>query len=199
MADLELRAGDLAESGSHLREATELTAVSGAQHRLLMACLDLCGHWCVARGQFAGAVTLWAAFQTHLEHAGTVDTPLAAQRRLQPLRQAIQALGAVQTQEAQLRGAAMTIQAVAEFAQMMTGAALSASSQPPARSGLAQLSAREQELIGLVGRGHTDMQIAGELYISVSTVRSHMDRIRDKTGFRRRADLTRLALQEGLI
>jgi DNA-binding CsgD family transcriptional regulator len=38
------------------------------------------------------------------------------------------------------------------------------------------------------------VQVAAELYISVSTVRSHLDRIRDKTGCRRRADLTRLAL-----
>jgi hypothetical protein len=33
----------------------------------------------------------------------------------------------------------------------------------------------------------------------VSTVRSHLDRIRDKTGSRRRADLTRLALQAGMV
>ena len=47
--------------------------------------------------------------------------------------------------------------------------------------------------------GRTDAQIAAELFISVRTVRSHLDRIRDKTGYRRRADLTRLALAEGLV
>ena len=67
--------------------------------------------------------------------------------------------------------------------------------QPPEPPGLAQLSARERELVILVARGATDAQIAAQLYISVSTVRSHLDRIRDKTGCRRRADLTRLALQ----
>jgi DNA-binding CsgD family transcriptional regulator len=72
--------------------------------------------------------------------------------------------------------------------------------QPPAaapRPG--KLSAREQELVTLVARGRTDAQIAAQLYISVRTVRSHLDRIRDKTGCRRRADLTRLALQAGLV
>ena len=44
----------------------------------------------------------------------------------------------------------------------------------------------------------TDTQIAAELYISVRTVLSHLDRIRDKSGARRRADLTRLALRAGL-
>ena len=38
-----------------------------------------------------------------------------------------------------------------------------------------------------------------ELYISIRTVRSHLDRIRDKTGARRRADLTRLALAAELV
>jgi DNA-binding CsgD family transcriptional regulator len=69
--------------------------------------------------------------------------------------------------------------------------------QPP--PGLGQLSPRERELVTLVARGRTDAQIAEQLYISVSTVRSHLDRIRDKTGSRRRADLTRLALQSGLV
>ncbi|HEY7010624.1 MAG TPA: hypothetical protein VH395_16865 [Jatrophihabitantaceae bacterium] len=41
--------------------------------------------------------------------------------------------------------------------------------------------------------------MAEDLVISVRTVRSHLDRIRDKTGSRRRADLTRLALGLGLI
>ena len=51
----------------------------------------------------------------------------------------------------------------------------------------------------LVAQGHTDAQIAAQLCISVRTVNSHLDRIRDKTGCRRRADLTRLALSAGLI
>ena len=67
----------------------------------------------------------------------------------------------------------------------------------PAATG--RLSARERELVTLVAEGRTDAQIAAQLYISVSTVRSHLDRIRDKSRCRRRADLTRLALQEGLV
>lgn len=60
------------------------------------------------------------------------------------------------------------------------------------------LSIRERELVALVARGSTDAQIAAQLYISIRTVRSHLDRIRGKTGCRRRADLTRLALSSGL-
>ena len=71
---------------------------------------------------------------------------------------------------------------------MLTAPVLQA---PP---GQGKLSARERELVTLVARGRTDTQIAEQLCISVRTVRSHLDRIRDKTGCRRRADLTRLAL-----
>jgi DNA-binding CsgD family transcriptional regulator len=69
--------------------------------------------------------------------------------------------------------------------------------RPPA-TGTARLSAREQELITLAAQGRTDAQIAARLHISISTVRSHLDRVRDKTGCRR-AGLSRLALTEGLI
>ena len=70
---------------------------------------------------------------------------------------------------------------------------------PAATLGLARLSPRERELIILVAQGRTDAQIAAQLYITVRTVSSHLDRIRDKTGCRRRADLTRLALSAGLV
>jgi DNA-binding NarL/FixJ family response regulator len=62
-------------------------------------------------------------------------------------------------------------------------------------------SRQERELVTLIARGRTDTQIAAELYISVRTVRTHLDRIRDKTGCRcpRRADLTRPGLQANLV
>ena len=63
--------------------------------------------------------------------------------------------------------------------------------------GAAPLTPRERELVTLVARGRTDAEIAAELFISIRTVRSHLDRIRDKSGSRRRADLTRLALRAG--
>jgi pSer/pThr/pTyr-binding forkhead associated (FHA) protein len=61
------------------------------------------------------------------------------------------------------------------------------------------LSAREQEVLALLAGGATDQEIAGAMFISLSTVRSHLDRIRDKTGCRRRPELTRLALEKGLL
>ena len=60
------------------------------------------------------------------------------------------------------------------------------------------LSPREIEVLALVAGGATDQQIAHQLIIALTTVRSHLDRIRDKTGCRRRPDLTRLAIDAGI-
>jgi DNA-binding CsgD family transcriptional regulator len=92
----------------------------------------------------------------------------------------------------------MTLETAAEFAAIVTSLDVGTPDTYHAPSGLPLLSARERELVVLVAQGLTDAQIAGQLYISVSTVRSHLDRIRDKTSCRRRAELTRFALQTGL-
>jgi len=61
-----------------------------------------------------------------------------------------------------------------------------------------ELTAREFEVLSLVAAGERDRDIAESLYISVGTVRAHLDHIRTKTGQRRRADLTRYALEHGV-
>ena len=198
-ADLELRAGNLDDSGRNLREAIETGIRTGTSSRLLLR-LDLLGHLCVARGQWAEAVTIWAAFQAQIDAKGTLDLPLYGQRRQEPLREAARALGPDRTSAARERGAAMSLPATVEFALLLTDAPTPMPlAPPPEEAGLTRLSVREQELVTLVATGRTDAQIATELFISVSTVRSHLDRIRDKTSCRRRADLTRLALQSGLV
>jgi len=117
-------------------------------------------------------------------------------RQEQALRHARQVLGPDRARAAKQRGAAMSMAAAAEYALMLTAPA---PPPAPAAPGSARLSARERELVTLVAQGRTDADIAARLYISIRTVRSHLDRIRDKTGCRRRADLTRLALVAGLV
>lgn len=138
---------------------------------------------------------MWAAYSAHLKDTGLPDLPQDALRRQEPMRKAAQALGRARALAAGERGAAMTLATAADFATVLAAGP----QQPQAPPGLGKLSHREQELVTLVAQGRTDAQIAEQLYISVSTVRSHLDRIRDKTACRRRADLTRLALQAGLV
>lgn len=60
------------------------------------------------------------------------------------------------------------------------------------------LSERERQVLSLVAAGERDADIAVAMDISVRTVRSYLERIRDKTGRRRRPELTRLAIEEGI-
>ena len=70
-----------------------------------------------------------------------------------------------------------------------------------ARNGVVALplSDRERQVLALLAEGERDQDIADRLSISVRTVRSHLDRIREKTGRRRRPDLTRFAIEEGIV
>jgi DNA-binding NarL/FixJ family response regulator len=60
------------------------------------------------------------------------------------------------------------------------------------------LGEREHDVLRLVAAGATDKEIAQKLYISPRTVQNHLTRIRDKTGLRRRAELTRWAMEHTL-
>ena len=190
---LKLRAGHLEDAAGHLREALQINTWTGDRIDLLDG-LDWCGYLCAATGRAADAVTLWAACAALERHQGVTDPSWFKPRREEQLRQARQMLGPDRARAAEDRGAAMNITTAAEYALMLTDPV-----PRPAAPGPGQLSARERELVTLVAQGRTNAQIAAQLYISVRTVTSHLDRIRDKTGCRRRADLTRLALGEGLV
>jgi DNA-binding NarL/FixJ family response regulator len=62
-----------------------------------------------------------------------------------------------------------------------------------------KLTDREADVLRLLAAGDTDLDIAEELVISVNTVHSHLDRIRAKTGMHRRVELTRYAIDRGLM
>ena len=195
MATLDVRAGRIEDARAHLREALQTGWRTGGRSEVLDV-LDGCGYLCAVTRRHDEAVTVWAAHATLSRHEGHADWPPNARRRHESLGEARQVLGADRAHAAEARGAAMSLATVAEYALMLTAPGAPPPQPPP---GLGQLSAREQELVTLVAQGRTDAQIASKLYISTSTVRSHLDRIRDKTGCRRRADLTRLALGAGLV
>jgi predicted ATPase/DNA-binding CsgD family transcriptional regulator len=195
MADLGLRAGRAADAAAHLREAAQIALPVGLWFTILNV-LGRCGYLCAATGRSADAVTVWTACDALEQQGGFAAGDAETRRREGALRQARLALGPDRARVAEQRGAAMSMTSAAEYVLMLTAPQ---SPQPLAPSGPGRLSARERELVTLVAQGRTDADIAAELYISIRTVRSHLDRIRDKTGCRRRADLTRLALSAGLV
>jgi two-component system NarL family response regulator len=65
-------------------------------------------------------------------------------------------------------------------------------------SAVRPLQGRELEVLRLVVQGKTDNEIGRELFISPRTVQNHLTRIREKTGLRRRAELTRWAVEHAI-
>ena len=191
-ADLDLRAGRTQDAAACLRESLQITMRTGTWFELINI-LYHCAELCTQTGRPAEALTLWAAHAAFARRERFLEGP-DADHRLAAERALRATLGPAEADAAEERGTAMSTATAAEYVLLLTAPAQPAAGPDPGR-----LTAGERELVTLVAQGATDAQIAAQLYISVRTVRSHLDRIRDKTSCRRRADLTRLALTEGLV
>ncbi|KIF67123.1 LuxR family transcriptional regulator [Streptomyces sp. AcH 505] len=70
---------------------------------------------------------------------------------------------------------------------------------PPRRSELDGITAREREVLTLVGRGLSNTEIAGELSISIATAKTYLTRLLAKLNARDRVQLVILAYESGLV
>jgi two-component system, NarL family, response regulator NreC len=76
---------------------------------------------------------------------------------------------------------------------------VSAEAEERARAEDDPLSEREREVLRLLALGHTNQEIAKELYLSVRTVETHRAHIMQKLRITTRAELVRYALEQGLL
>ncbi len=107
-----------------------------------------------------------------------------------PAQQLITAIHVVAEGEA-LLAPQITRRLIAEFAR-----------HSPQSHNLEQLKAltvREVEVLKLIARGLSNAEIAGELYVSETTVRTHVGRILMKLGLRDRVQAVVMAYETGLI
>ncbi len=66
-------------------------------------------------------------------------------------------------------------------------------------SPLCSLSEREQEVLRLLGQGHTNQAVADQLDLSAKTVATYRARIAEKLGLKTTADFVRFASDNGLL
>ena len=67
------------------------------------------------------------------------------------------------------------------------------------RATYASLTAREREILTLIGAGHANQEIADRLSLSVNTVQTHRSHIIDKLNLHSRAALMHYAVRVGLL
>ena len=84
----------------------------------------------------------------------------------------------------------VTRQLIARFA---------ATAPPPPSPPLDPLTDREREVTALVASGLSNDAIAGQLYLSAATVKTHVNRAMSKLGARDRAQLVVFAYESGLV
>ncbi|MFD9008376.1 response regulator [Streptomyces sp. NPDC059552] len=70
---------------------------------------------------------------------------------------------------------------------------------PPRQAKLGGITAREREVLTLVGKGLSNTEIAGELCISIATAKTYLTRLLAKLDARDRVQLVILAYEAGLV
>jgi DNA-binding CsgD family transcriptional regulator len=185
-------------------ESLDTARITGVKPYVAVALLGL-ALAAGADGDPAVAATLHGVADEQYEQAGRAFEALEAGLRVRDHAQLRATLGDAAFEAAYARGRTLSQAdaiALATAAAEPDPEAVSAGSVPVAQAtahGSAdQLSDRERDIVALLAGGATDAQIARQLYLSVNTVRSHLERIRDKTGARRRTELVRYALQAGI-
>lgn len=82
--------------------------------------------------------------------------------------------------------------------RLMRSAVDAGSQERRAREALARLTEREVAVVGAVAAGRSNAEIAGELFMSVGTVKAHVSRILTKTDLGNRTQLALLGHHAGL-
>ncbi|MEH1122963.1 response regulator transcription factor [Micromonospora sp. CPCC 206061] len=65
----------------------------------------------------------------------------------------------------------------------------------PPKQPIEALTDREEQVLAAVARGHTNSEIAGELYITLSTVKTHIASLMTKLGARNRVEIAMWAYE----
>ena len=198
--------------GDHQRARTsykESLALCKDLGNKMVASESLDGLACIsaAEGESERAARLFGAAETLNEAGGYQHTPAEAAWREPYLATAHSRLGEAAWEEALADGRAMGLEEAFEYAlseeehELPTLVAEPEQQQPLAADEppTARLTAREQEIALLVGRGLTNRQIAQELSISERTAANHVGRILKKLGLHSRAQIATWATQGRLV
>ncbi len=194
--------GDPRSARQHFIDSLETARITGVRLYVGGALLGL-ALATTADGEPSVAATLHGVADEQLEQAGRVLEVLEAGLHESDHAHLRATLGDAAFEAAYRHGRTLSqsdaITLASGAAEHDPGIAAPPAAGPATADGSSsRLSEREREIVALVAGGATDAQIAERLFLSINTVRSHLERIRDKTGARRRAELARYAIVAGI-
>jgi len=172
----------------------EAAARRAGRERVLALVVRCLGLIAAAHGDLSDAIAL---LETAVDRHEAVDDPFARAR-------ALLALGTVRRRARQKRSAREALQSALAAFDVLGAASWAVA----ARAELARIGGRERieglspselRVAGLVAEGHTNREIASELFLGERTVASHLTHVYAKLGIRSRTELTRRMRPGALI
>jgi predicted ATPase/DNA-binding CsgD family transcriptional regulator len=160
--------------------------------RDLPACLDLIAE-AIVGSQPARAAHLFAGAEAIQENMAIVLPPADRARHDASVAEARAALGTAAFLRAWSDGRASPSDDVISLALQTTPP------EPVSPSSSSMLTAREREVAILVGRGHSNKEIAAALVVSIRTAEAHVTNVLTKLALRSRAQLAVWAAEHGLL
>jgi DNA-binding CsgD family transcriptional regulator len=192
LAEAQACAGRADEADAAARELSEIAATAGTDP-LVGAARRAEGLARVAAGDLEAARE---SFEDAVDVLGRAGLPFEAARARVDLAGALRALGREAAAREELERAHGAFSELGAAAESQRASGLLAVRAPAGRQ---TLSAREQEILGLVARGRTNTEIASDLVLSEHTVHRHMANILAKLGASSRAAAVARANEQGLL
>ena len=184
---LALHAGDVPAARGAAFEA--LDEVAAMPSRLLMvAVVELLAHTAALTRRWAESARLYAAAAAERCRLGVRVPPADRRWHDEDFAAAAEALGTDALTAARAEAAEMDLEAAAAYARRGRG------SRRRAVTGWSSLTPAEVEVARLVAEGLRNAQIAGKLFVTEATVKTHLVHIYAKLGVGNRAELTAMVL-----
>jgi predicted ATPase/DNA-binding CsgD family transcriptional regulator len=190
--------GDYAAARTQYEESLVISAELGEKW-IIATCLVGLGEVVAAQQKLAWAAQLWGAAEALRDALGIPIQPVERADYERAVSSARVHLGERAFAAAWAQGRSMTPeQALAAKGQKPTTIPTTTTTTAPTLAYPDGLTAREVEVLRLVAKGLTDIQVAEKLVLSPRTVHAHLSSIYSKLGITSRSAATRYAIEHRL-
>jgi len=190
-AELRAREGDPQEAESLAHQALNLGRGAGDQLGIVDA-LELLARLAAEQDSNKEAIRLWAAAESRRSELGYARFPVDRGPHEAAVAAANDTLGADEFAATWAEGAKLSMEEAIAYAVRGRG------ERKRPSTGWASLTPSELDVVRLVGEHLTNPEIAGRLFVSRATVKTHLVHIFTKLGIDSRSELAAEAVRRGI-